>query len=143
MLLAPQAAGDTALTLRSALGSSATTLAIQAGAVITVAAIALRSRRTQLAWPVVISAVLGSFLIATYWHPQDYLVLDAAAAIWLAASQNRSGVAVAMAVAILSALAAPFTSHEMTLAWLQFSIVLLGLIGVSTFTHRNRTLVHA
>ena len=51
-------------------------------------------------WPVVVSALLGSFLLATYWHPQDYLVLDVAAAIMLAAGPVGAGVLIAAAVAI-------------------------------------------
>ena len=77
---------------------------------------------------------MASFLLATYWHPQDYLVLDAAAAIMLAAGPLKTGVLAAMVVTVLSALAAPFVSHEMTIAWLLFAIVLLGLVGFGTLT---------
>jgi glycosyl transferase family 87 len=134
MLLASQPAGDTALTLRSALGGGVAVIAIQAGAIIAVAVVAIRARRTRNAWPLVVSALLASFLLATYWHPQDYLVLDAAAAIMLAAGPLKTGVLAAIVVTILSALAAPFASHEMTMAWLLFAIVLLGLVGFSALT---------
>ncbi len=134
MLFAPQAAGDTAKTLRSALGGNPTVLAIQAGAVVAVVAVAVHARRTRLAWPVVVSALLGSFLLATYWHPQDYLVLDAAAAITLAAGPPKVGISVALVVALLSALVAPFNSHQLIMAWLLFAIVFLGFLGARTLT---------
>jgi hypothetical protein len=128
-LAAPQPAGDTAKTLRSALGSSPAVLAIEAGTVVAVVAVAVHSRRTRLAWPVVVSALLGSFLLATYWHPQDYLVLDAVAAIALAAASPKLGISVALVVAILSALVTPFKSHELIMAWLLFAIVFLGFLA--------------
>jgi hypothetical protein len=131
-LLAPQAAGDTARTLRSALGGSPAVIAIQAVAVIAVIAVASKARRTEAAWPAVVAALLGSFLLATYWHPQDYLVLDAAAAIMLAAGPLEAGVLMAAAVAILSTPVSPFSSHQMTVAWLLLAIVLLGFLAVRT-----------
>lgn len=141
MLLAPQAAGDTALTLHSALGASPTVFVIQAGAVIAVAAVALHARRTRLVWPVIVSAVLGSFLLAPYWHPQDYLVIDAAAAVLLAAGPRTAGVLAAIGVSVLSSPAAPLTPHEMTLAWLLFAIALLGLLGLGSSMRREPSLV--
>src|SRR4029077_16871011 len=98
-LIAPQPAGDTAKTLRSALGGSPAVLVIQAVVIIGVIAVALNSRRTQVVWPVIVTSILGSFLLATYWHPQDYLVVDAAAAIVLAAAPSRVGILVATAAA--------------------------------------------
>ncbi|HEX7263545.1 MAG TPA: glycosyltransferase family 87 protein, partial [Candidatus Dormibacteraeota bacterium] len=79
-LMAPQPAGDTAKTLRSALGGSPAVFVIQAVVIIAVIAVAVNARRTRVVWPAIVAAILGSFLLATYWHPQDYLVLDAAAA---------------------------------------------------------------
>jgi hypothetical protein len=132
MLLAPQAAGDTAKTLRSALGGSPAVLAIQAGVVIAVIAISVRARRSRVVWPVVTSALLGSFLLATYWHPQDYLAIDGAAAIMLAAGPPKPAVLIAAAVAILSALATPLTAHQSVLAWLLLALIVLGFLGLRT-----------
>jgi hypothetical protein len=131
-LLAPQAAGDTAKTLRSALGGSPVVLAIQAAAVIAVIAVAFRARRAQAAWPVVVAALLGSFLLATYWHPQDYLTLDAAAAIMLAAGPLEASVLMAAVTAFVSTPVSPLTSRQMTWAWLLTAIVFLGFLGFRT-----------
>jgi hypothetical protein len=128
MLLAPQPAGDTAATLRSVLGGGPAVLVVQAAAVIAVVAVAVHSRRTRVAWPVFVSALLGSFLLATYWHPQDYLVLNAAAAITLAAGPLEAGVLVAVAVAVVSTPALPI-NRQMMAAWLFFAIVFLGFLG--------------
>lgn len=135
-LLAPQAAGDTAATLRSVLGGNPAVLAIQTGAVIAVIAVAVHARRTRVAWPVVVAALLASFLLATYWHPQDYLVLNAAAAIMLAAGPLEAGVLMATAVAIVSAFASPLTSRQNKAAWLLLAIVFLGFLVVRTLTRR-------
>jgi hypothetical protein len=129
-LLAPQAAGDTAKTLRSALGGSPVVLAIQAAAVIAVIAVAFYARRTRAAWPVVVAALLGSFLLATYWHPQDYLTLDAAAAIMLAAGPLEAGILMAAVVAFVSTPVSPLTGRQMTWAWLLTAIAFLGFLGV-------------
>ena len=129
-LLAPQPIGDTAKTLRSSLHGGPAVLAIQAAVVLAVIGVALRARRTRAAWPVIVSAVAGSFLLATYWHPQDYLVLDAAAAIVLAAAPLEVGVVVAIAAAVVSVLVSPLNSHQATVAWLLFAIALVGFLGV-------------
>lgn len=129
-LVAPQAAGDTAATLGSTLGASPAVLAIQVVAVLAVIAVAVHARRTQTAWPVIVSAVVGSFLLATYWHQQDYLALDAVAAIMLAAGPLEAGVLVATAVAIVSGPLSALASHK--LAWLVLAMVFLGLLGVRT-----------
>jgi Glycosyltransferase family 87 len=136
-LLGPQAAGNSAETLRSALHGSPAVLAIQAAAVIAVLAVAAHARRTHTAWPVMVSALLGSFLLATYWHPQDYLVLAAAAAITLAAGPLEAGVLVAAAVAMISTPASPLTTHETTNAWLILAILFLGFLGFRTLTRPN------
>jgi len=129
-LLAPQPIGDTAKTLRSSLHGGPAVLAIQAAVVLAVIGVALRARRTRAAWPVIVSALAGSFLLATYWHPQDYLVLDAAAAIVLAAAPLEVGVVVAIAAAVVSVLVSPLNSHQATVAWLLFAIALVGFLGV-------------
>jgi hypothetical protein len=129
-LLAPQPIGDTAKTLRSSLHGGPAVLAIQAAVVLAVIGVALRARRTRAAWPVIVSAVAGSFLLATYWHPQDYLVLDAAAAIVLAAAPLEVGVVVAIAAAVVSVFVSPLNSHQATVAWLLFAIALVGFLGV-------------
>jgi hypothetical protein len=141
-LLAPQAAGDTAKTLRSALGGSPLVLAIQGGAVIAVVAVAFHARRARAAWPVVVAALLGSFLLATYWHPQDYLTLDAAAAIMLAAGPLEAGVLMAAVIAFVSTPISPLSSRHMTWAWLLTAIVFLGFLGVRTIT-RPRSLTRS
>jgi hypothetical protein len=138
-LMAPQPAGDTAKTLRSALGGSPAVFVIQAIAILAVIAVALNARRTRVVWPVIVAAILGSFLLATYWHPQDYLVLDAAAAIVLAAAPFRVGVLVATAIALLSAPVSPLNGHQMTGAWLLFAMGLLILLAVRTRTQRRVT----
>jgi Glycosyltransferase family 87 len=138
-LVVPQPDGNTAETLRTALGGGTAVLAIQAVAVIAVVAIALHSRRTRSAWPVVVSAIVGSFLLATYWHPQDYLALDAAAAIMLAAGPIWAGLLIAAGAAIVSTPLSPLTTsqiivagpsgaHPMILAWLAFAIGLLAFV---------------
>jgi hypothetical protein len=132
MLLSPQAAGDTAKTLRSALGGSPAVLAIQAGVVIAVIAISVHARQSHVGWPVVTSALLGSFLLATYWHPQDYLAIDGAAAIMLAAGPPKTAVLIAAAVAIVSALATPLTAHQSVVAWLLLALMFLGFLGLRT-----------
>jgi hypothetical protein len=129
-LLAPQAAGDTAKTLRSALGGGPVALAIQAVAVIAVIAVAFHARRARAAWPVVVAALLGSFLLASYWHPQDYLTIDAAAAIMLAAGPLEASVMMAAVVALISTPISPLSSRQMTWAWLVTAIVFLGFLGV-------------
>jgi hypothetical protein len=131
-LLAPQAAGDTAKTLRSALGGSPVVLVIQAAAVIAVIAVAFHARRTRAAWPVMVAALLGSFLLATYWHPQDYLTLDAAAAIMLAAGPLEAGVLMAAVTAFVSTPVSPLNSRQMTWAWLLTAIVFLGFLVFRT-----------
>lgn len=142
-LLAPQAAGDTAKTLSSALGGSPAVLVIQAVAVIAVIAIAIHARRNQTAWPVVVAALLGSFLLASYWHPQDYLVLDAAAAIVLAAGPLEAGVLMAAAITILSTPVSPLSSRLMTAAWLTFAVVVLVFLGVRASTRSAASLAPA
>jgi Glycosyltransferase family 87 len=140
-LFVPQPEGDTAETLRTALGGGTAVLAIQAVVVIVVVAVAVHARRTRSAWPVVASALLGSFLLATYWHPQDYLVLDAAAAIMLAASPMGAGILIAAGAAIVSTPVSPLTSSQiivaglsgpdpMIVAWLLFAAGLLAFLGV-------------
>jgi positive regulator of sigma E activity len=131
-LLAPQAAGDMAETLRFALHGSQAVLAIQAAAVLAVIAVAAHARRTHATWPVVVSALLGSFLLATYWHPQDYVVLAAAAAITLAAGPVEVGLLVATAVAVVSTPTKLLSVHEVTVAWLILAIAVLGFLGIRT-----------
>jgi hypothetical protein len=133
MLLGPEAAGNGAATLHSALRGGPGVLAIQAGAVIAVVAIAIYARRHRVAWPVIVSAVLGSFLLATYWHPQDYLALDAAAAIMLAAGPLQVGVLMAATVAIVSALGTPLSMRMNTFAWLLFAIGFLAYMAYVSF----------
>ena len=89
-LLAPQAAGEKIETLRYTLGSGPSVLMIQCLVVIGVIAVSVQARRSGSTWPIVVSALLGSFLLAMYWHPQDYLMLDAAAAIMLAEARNET-----------------------------------------------------
>ena len=127
-LLAPQAAGDTAKTLGAIVGNGPAVLAIRMLVVFAVIAVAVQARRTNAAWPVVVSALLGSFLFATYWHPQDYLALDAAAAIMLAAGPLEVGVPMAIAVAFVSALTNPITAHQNAVAWLLLAILFLALL---------------
>jgi Glycosyltransferase family 87 len=129
-LFAPQASGDTAETLRSALGGGASVLAIQAVVVIAVIAVALYARRTDTVWPVVVSALLGSFLLATYWHPQDYVVLAAAVSIMLAAGPLRAGVLIAAAMAIVSTPVSPFNYRQAIWVWLLIAIAFLGFLGL-------------
>jgi hypothetical protein len=136
-LMAQQPAGDTAKTLRSALGGSPAVFVIQAVVVIGVIAVAVNARRTRMVWPAIVASILGSFLLATYWHPQDYLVLDAAAAIVLAAAPFRVGILVATAVALVSAPVSPLSGHQMTGAWLLFAMGLLVLLAVRTRTRRT------
>jgi hypothetical protein len=81
---------------------------------------------------VVVAALLGSFLLATYWHPQDYLALDAAAAIMLAAGPLEAGVLMAAVIAFASTPVSPLNSRQMTWAWLLTAIVFLGFLGVRT-----------
>lgn len=139
-LMAPQPSGDTAKTLRSALGGSPAVLVIQALVIIGVIAVALNARRTKVVWPVIVAAVLGSFLLATYWHPQDYLVLDAAAAIVLATAPIRVGILVATAIALVSAPVSPLNGHQMTAAWLLLATGLLVFLAVRTVTPRQAPL---
>ena len=128
-LLAPQAVGETAKTLGSVLDHGPAVFAIQAVVVFAVIAVAVHARRTHAAWPIVVSALLGSFLLATYWHPQDYIALDAAASIMLAAGPPRAGLVMATAAAILSGLVNPLNSHQNAQAWLLFALVFLGFLG--------------
>jgi hypothetical protein len=81
---------------------------------------------------VVVAALLGSFLLATYWHPQDYLTLDAAAAIMLAAGPLEAGVVMAAVVAFVSSPVSPLSSRQMTWAWLLTAILFVGFLGVRT-----------
>jgi hypothetical protein len=133
-LLAPQAPGDTAETLRSALGGGPTVLIIQAVAVIAVVAVAIHARRTRAIWPVIVAALLGSFLLAPYWHPQDYLVLDVAAAITLASAPLVAGLLVAAAAAIVPTPASPFSSHVTIVAWLMLAMVFLGFLTLRAWS---------
>jgi len=140
-VLMPKPKADTAATLTTALGGGVAVHAIHVGALIGVIAVAIGARRTRSTWPVVVSALLGSFLLASYWHPQDYLALDAAAAIMLAAAPLEAGVLVAAAVAIVSAPAGSLTnrltSFEVTAAWLLFAFLLLGFLGARALTVRH------
>ncbi|HSS94984.1 MAG TPA: glycosyltransferase family 87 protein [Candidatus Dormibacteraeota bacterium] len=129
-LLAPQAAGDTARTLGAILGHSPAAFAIQAAVVVAVIVIAAHTRRTRAAWPLVVSAVLGSFLLATYWHPQDYIAIGAAAAIILAAGPRTTGVLMAAAVAVVAGLANPFNSHQNAVGWLLLAAVFLAVMAI-------------
>jgi hypothetical protein len=133
-LLAPQATGDTAKTLGAIVGNGPGVVAIRILVVFALIAVAVQARRTKAAWPVVVSALLGSFLFATYWHPQDYLALDAAAAIMLAAGPLELGILMAITVAFVSALATPLTAHQNAVAWLLLSILFLALLAVRAVT---------
>jgi hypothetical protein len=128
-LLAPQAPGDTARTLGAIVGNGPAVLAIRIFVVFAVIAVAVQARRTNAAWPVVVSALLGSFLFATYWHPQDYLALDAAAAIMLAAGPLEVGVLMAITVAGVSTLTNPLTAYQSAVAWLLLAILFLGFLA--------------
>jgi hypothetical protein len=134
ILLAPQATGDTAKTLGAIVGNGPAVVAIRILVVFALIAVAVQARRTKAAWPVVVSALLGSFLFATYWHPQDYLALDAAAAIMLAAGPLELGILMAITVAFVSALATPLTAHQNAVAWLLLSILFLGLLAFRAVT---------
>jgi Glycosyltransferase family 87 len=130
-LLAPQAAGEQLETLRYTLGGGPSVLVIQCLVVIGVVAISVQARRSGSAWPVVVSALLGSFLLAMYWHPQDYLMLDAAAAIMLAAGPLRAALVFAAAMAVVWTPASPPLSHRsMIFAWLVIAIAFLGFLVV-------------
>ena len=129
-LLAPQASGERARTLGVIVGNGPAVIAIRTLVVFAVIAVAVQARRTNVAWPVVVSGLLGSFLFATYWHPQDYLALDAAAAMVLAAGPLEVGVMVAIAVAVVSALTNPFTTHQNAVAWVVLAILFLGFLAV-------------
>jgi hypothetical protein len=111
-------------------------LLIQAAAIIAVIAVAVNARRTRTAWPVVVGAILGSFLLAAYWHPQDYLVLGVAAAIMFAAAPFRVGILVATAIAMVSAPVSPLNGHQMTAAWLLLAMALLVFLVIRTRTAR-------
>jgi hypothetical protein len=134
MLLATQPASDTAETLRSALGGGTSVFVILTIVVVgAVVMIGVRARRTHAAWPVIVAALLGSFLVAIYWHPPDYLALDAAAAIMLAAGPLEAAVLVAAAAVIVSTPLSPLTSRQdspqMIVAWLMFAILFFGYLG--------------
>jgi hypothetical protein len=134
-LLAPQPASDTAETLRSALGGGTAVLVILTIVVVgAVVMIAIHARRAHAAWPVIVAAVLGSVLVAIYWHPPDYLALDAAAAIMLAAAPLEAAVLVATGAVIVSTPLSPLTSRQdspqMIVAWLVFAILAFGFLGV-------------
>jgi hypothetical protein len=135
-LLAPKPEAEAQNTLHFALGGGAPVLAIEAVAVLAVILIAIHARKTRTAWPVVTSAVLGSFLLAGFWHAQDYLVLDAAAAIMLAAAPLETGVLIAAAAVIVSTPASPLTnwqaSPQMAAAWLMFAVLWLGFLAART-----------
>ena len=88
----------------------------------------------RAAWPVVVSALLGSFLFAIYWHPQDYLALDATAAIMLAAGPLEIGVLMAIAVAVVSGLTNPLSPDQNAVAWLLLAVLLLGFLAVRAVT---------
>ena len=133
-LLGPQAPGDTAKTLGSIVGNGPAVLAVRILVVFAVIAIAVQARRTNAAWPVVVSALLGSFLFAIYWHPQDYLALDAAAAIMLAAGPLEIGVLMAIAVAVVSGLTNPLSPDQNAVAWLLLAVLLLGFLAVRAVT---------
>jgi hypothetical protein len=135
MLLAAQPASDTAETLRSALGGGTAVLVILTIVVVgAVVMIAIHARRARAAWPVIVAALLGSFLLAIYWHPPDYLALDAAAAIMLAAGPLEAAVLVATGAVIVSTPLSPLTSRQdspqMIVAWLVFAILCFGFLGV-------------
>lgn len=130
-LMAPQAVGDMAETLRFALGGGPYVLAIQVAAVIAVIAVAVHARRTGTTWPFVVAALFGSFLLASYWHPQDYLLLDVAAAVTLAAGPLEAGVLAAAASAVLWAPATPPLSNRvMIMGWLLIATAFLGFLTV-------------
>jgi hypothetical protein len=137
-LLAPQAVGETAKTLGSVLDHGPAVFAIQAVVVFAVIADAVHARRTHATWPIVVSALLGSFLLATYWHPQDYIALDAAASIMLAAGPQRAGLVMATSAAILSGLVNPLSSHQNAQAWLLFALVFLGFMGFRALNGSSR-----
>lgn len=125
-------------TLGFALGGGAAVRPVQAIVVLAVIVVAVHAGRTRATWPVVTSAVLGSFLLAGFWHAQDYLMLDAAAVIMLAAGPLEMGVLVAAGAAIVSTPMSPLTnwypSREMAIAWLIFVFVVLGFLAARTFT---------
>ena len=144
-LLAPQPPSDTAETLRSALGGGTPVqviLTIVVAAVVVM--IAVHARRTNASWPIVVSGLLGSFLLAIYWHPPDYLALDAAAAIMLAAGPMEAGLLVTTAAVIVSTPLSPLTarqdSPQMIVAWLVFAIAFLAYLGVRASTRYGRSI---
>src|SRR6202022_2056847 len=59
-LLAPQAAGDTAVTLGAIVRNGPVVRAIRILVVFAVIAVAVQARRANAAWPVVVSVLLGS-----------------------------------------------------------------------------------
>lgn len=143
MLLAPQPASDTAETLRSALGGGTAVLIILTIVVVAVVVmIAIQASRAHAAWPVIVAALLGSFLLAFYWHPPDYLALDAAAAIILAAGSLEAAVVVAAGTVIVSTPLSPLTSRQdspqMIVAWLVFAILFLGFLAIRSLTRSTR-----
>ncbi|MFI5281937.1 MAG: glycosyltransferase family 87 protein [Candidatus Dormibacterales bacterium] len=130
-LLAPQAAGEKIETLYYTLGGGSSFVLIECLVVISVIVVSTQARRAAVAWPVVVSALLGSFLLAGYWHPQDYLALDAAAAIMLGAGPAGAAVVFAAAMAMVWTPASPpLSNRAMILSWLVIAIALLGYLVV-------------
>jgi hypothetical protein len=125
-------------TLGFALGGGPAVVLVQAIVVFAVIVVAVHAGKTRTAWPVVASSLLGSFLLTVYWQPQDYLMLDVAAAMILAAGPLEMGVLVAAGAAIVSTPMSPLTnwypSREMAIAWLIFAFVVLGFLAARTLT---------
>jgi hypothetical protein len=132
MLQTPQPWSDSWLTLGGLVGTALPGRLVQLGVVAVALGGAAAGRRQGPAFAIVLG-VLASFLIAGYWHPQDFVVLGAAAAIQLASRPRGAGIAWAAATVALASPLSPFTSAYPMIpwawTWLVLAVVWLGWLA--------------
>jgi hypothetical protein len=140
-LLAPQPYSDVWATPAGQIGRPAAT-AVGLAAALAVLLVTNRERRGDLRAAFAL-AILASFALATYWHPQDYLIFGIAAALQLGSPARPPALALlALAgVAVLSSPLNPQFTQWMSFGpapWLWFLLALAWLAWSAALAWRPR-----
>jgi len=114
-LLAPQPYSDVWATTAGQIGRTAAT-AIGLAAALAALLVTNRERSGDLR-PAFTLAILASFALATYWHPQDYLIFGIAAALQAGSAARPPGLAL-LAVAGVAVLSSPL--NPQFTQWMSF-----------------------
>jgi hypothetical protein len=142
LLLTPLPWEYRALSAGWVLGNGLLARVVQACAVIVAAVVCLAARRSQATIPIS-AGVLVSAILADYWHPQDYLILAAAAAIQLRGGPPQLAVPLAATITVLSVPFSPLTvwqeSYPFEVGWLLLELTWLAALTVMVLTLVPRT----